>query len=490
MCFGSVVEAIAFQAGRVPDKVCLIENSRNKECTYGQLWNTVLYFFNSLKVAGLQPEENVVIHTEQTINFLAAGLAVQLAGGVFVPIEKGISGRRIVEMLDYMESRFYIAAEPADYNEVFISINPNEEITGTVTAAEYIFPDPERPGTILFTTGTTGSSKGIVLSHRALLAGCNNHIEQMDCTGDDIMLMPQPLNHINGLRRTLGLLILGARVVIENGVIYLKQYFEALRLYHVTVLSLVPAYLNLLLNNASEDLKSFSSQLRAVAIGTAATPVPHQERLRNLLPDTRLFITYGATEAAGMCYYEYSSYSIKPFCVGGTCKGSSMSFVDDNMNPVNDTSMDKPGIFAFEGPSVMMGYWKEKDLSSRILRDGRLILADIGYRGEDGLLYILGRRDDVIITGGLKVSPTEVEDATLQMEDIRECACIAIPDSFLGQVPKLFVAMNAGAEFSREKILRHLGNTLERYKVPKAIEVVDEIPRTSGTNKIKRSELK
>ena len=491
--YKSIVEVVAYHSKTIPNKVCLIEGLTGKECTYADFWRLVEIFSKKLQDIGVKSDDKVVVRTEQSINYLAYIMAIQLIGGVFVPIENNTPNLMIIEILNLVGTRFYVSSKPIEYDCGYLDINQDLdsiiEMKRPVDVDLY-YPSPEKESNILFTTGTTGKSKGIVHTHYSLFSTCINTIEETDCLVNDVVLMPQPLNHSYGLRRTLSFLYVGATIVLESGVVYTQHIINSIEKYHVTVLSLVPTHLSILIQAVSEDLYMLRNQIRVVTIGTSATPITYQEKLMELLPNSKLILSYGATEVPGVCYYEYSKYSIRPFCIGNACKGSQVSIVDDDLNIIASSSQDEPGILSIEGPSVMKGYWKDEEQTNHTLVNGKVILADVGYLGEDGFWYILGRRDDIIISGGFKISPIEVEDIALQVVGIKECACVPIADSIMGYVPKLYVVMNDGSVFSKEVILSHFQKKLESYKIPRVIVEIDELPRTKGTNKILRSALK
>ena len=492
MSYRSIVEAVAHHANHTPDKVCLIESASGKECTYSSLWKHILSFSKQLKQAGLKSGENVVVRTEQTIDFIIAGLAVHLTGGVFVPIERNISEQRVIEMLDYMDSRFLIAAKPVTRECVYIDINTiysDKLVIARENDENTVFPVPQALCDILFTTGTTGKSKGVMLTHEAQVAVCINVMEAMEYSSSDVQAVAHPLNHAGGLRRVYPILLVGGTCVVENGVIFIDKFFQSIQKYRVTSMNLVPAYVSLLLLNAPDKLKK-TDWLRVVSVGGALLPVQYQDQLRAVLPNTRLFVAYGATEAGALSSFEFSKYHKKPFCIGKPYSSTSIDFLDDSHNPVLSTTKNNPAIIAVTSPTVMSGYWKESELTNSVLTGKQLLMADIGYRGDDDLIYVLGRRDDVIITGGHKVSPAEIEEIVIQIEGVKECACVAVQDDIMGSIPKLYVVMHKGVEFSQRVIFNLLTKRLEAYKHPRIIEEIDVLPRTQGTAKINRNALR
>jgi long-chain acyl-CoA synthetase len=137
----------------------------------------------------------------------------------------------------------------------------------------------------------------------------------------------------------------------------------------------------------------------------------------------------------------------------------------------------------------MMGYWLDPSLTDSVLSDKRLVMADIGYLGDDGMLYIMGRRDDVINTGGNKVAPYEIEELAMKLPFVRECVCVGVTDKIKGYVPKLYVVTRDNEEYSQKEIYNFLSTHLETYKLPKYIEEVEAIPKTSDFGKPRRNIL-
>ena len=163
-----------------------------------------------------------------------------------------------------------------------------------------------------------------------------------------------------------------------------------------------------------------------------------------------------------------------------------MFIVDEDYNRIEATE-DNPGIIAIRSNTVTAGYWNEPEITANTIIDGVIYMTDLGYL-ENGYLYLVGRRDDVINVGGLKIAPTEVEDVVLRHETVDECVCIPYEDKRFGRVVKLLVKVKGGCELNAEELASYIADKVEDYKVPKFIEAVDEIPRTFN-GKIDRKKI-
>lgn len=489
MKFGSIVEALASHAAATPDHLCLVDEK--KTCTYAQAWQYIRLFSESLKALGLKPGDRVVVHMNQSIEAMVAALGIHLAGGVFVPVEKNIADSRIIEIMTFTDAEILVAVQPIKHDCAFVDLNTLCQPGRQPGPADdqVTFPRPDALSEILFTTGTTGKTKGVMLSFRNQLDAAENVVQAAELTDQDVYMIPQALSHSSGIRRSYAALLAGAVLVIQNDLVFIKEFFDAMNRCRVTVLSLVPAYLALLLELASEELQKYRKQLRVVQLMSTPTPEAQKARLCELLPETRFFNSYGATEAGAIADFEFSRYPGKANCIGTANINSRIVFMDDDGYVMAETAKDRPGLVTCEGPTIMQGYWKDPDLTTTVLKGGRLILSDLGYTDEDGHICLLGRRDDVINTGGNKVSPTEIEELVMRMPGIKECACVPMPDKIMGHVPKLYVVMKSGHEFLQQEIYAYLSGRLEAFKVPRIIEQLDALPRTTGVGKINRKAL-
>jgi long-chain acyl-CoA synthetase len=486
MKFLSVVEAVAYYGERVPDKVCLIDADTHHQMTYGDLWRLSRIFARRLLREGLQNGDRVIVRVGSLIETFIAQFGIYLAGGVYCPVEKRMKEQKILEMLDYFDSSFLISSERIDSKVKWIDIlNP---CCDTEPLHEYTFPSLEQLCAIIFTTGTTGKAKGVMLSMKSITEYINARYLAYGVDNEEVLLSVQPLDRVNGVKKCCAPLLNGGTLVHFTGVIFMADLFAAIKQYKVSTLSLQATVLSIMLNMARHMFADISVQIRIVSISGSLLSETHHRALRELLPDTKIFVYYGATEISPISCYEVKD-EYKPNCVGKPSQITRVLFVDEHGDAMENTSKSNCGIIACESATMMLGYWNAPELTAETIIDGRIILTDMGYMDSDGFLYLVGRRDDVIVSGGQKIAPYEIEEIVTQMPEVSECACVPHKDAVLGYVPRLFVAVKNGEEFSAKKISNYLSARIENFKMPRTILEIEKMPRVHGTNKIDRMKL-
>ena len=483
----SIVEALAEYAKVQPDKLFLADGK--VELTYLDAWKCVYGYAVHLRELGIRRGDHVVVRNSQNAQLVISQLAIQLVGAVFVPIEKNAADDRIA----------YLAAKQGEFSckwetiKDVLSYKMDDAAEMRISESDdengdsFRFPEPEETAEVLFTTGTTGKSKGIELTYESVIAVSENVIGSVEMKKDSVELIPVPLSHSHGLRRYYSNILNGGSVVIIDGVIFTKKFFGAIEKYHVTAIDLVPAALAALFKLSGDKLGEYADQIDYVQLGSAPIPNHDKEHLRELLPNTRLYNFYGTTESGCSCILDFNAMPDKKNCIGKPSCHAEFVFFDEQGNAI-DATEETPGFLACRGTMNMKGYYHEPQLNQEIMRDDYICTKDLAYVGEDGLIYMLGRKDDVIITGGNKVAPDEIEEIAGGFEGIADCACIPVPHPLLGAEPKLFVEMENGAAFDEQGIYEYLQGKLEAYKVPKLIEQIDKIPRTYN-GKLQRKKL-
>ena len=328
------------------------------------------------------------------------------------------------------------------------------------------FTPPSDIADILFTTGTTGRSKGVMISHDTILADGENLIEAHGYTRDHVFIINGPLNHIGSLSKIYPVMMTGGTLYLLESMKDLNAFFHALD-YPCEKMGtfLVPSSARILLQLARKQLGGYADKIDFIETGAAPMSRSDMEALCQVLPKSRLFNTYASTETGIICTYNFNDGQCTAGCLGRPMKHSSV-FITES------------GHVACSGKTLMSGYADDEAMTQAVLRDGVVYTADNGEIDSQGMLHLLGRDDDVINVGGFKVSPSEVEDVAQGHPSIKDCICIAVPSPITGNAVKLLYSTSNGEEIARRDLALFIASKLERYKVPMQYERVDEIKRT------------
>ena len=482
----SIAEAVAMYAKEQPNKLCLGDGKR--ELSYEAYWRSITGYAKRLKELGVGHGDCVVVRNSQNMEFVIVGLAIQLLGGIFVPVEKNIANNRIMEIYNMVQAKGYIANKaeevPGFYESMKQVFDYQDEAMDVDTFA---FPQWEDTAEILFTTGTTGVSKGIELTHKNVVSVAENVIGGVEMKKDNVELIPVPLSHSHGLRRYYSNMLNGSAVILMDGVVFTAKVFTNMEKYGVKSMDLVPAALATIFQLSGEKIGDYSEQMDYIQLGSAPIPEKDKDTLRKLFPNTRLYNFYGTTESGCSSILDFNKVRDDKNCIGRPTCHAKFAFVDNDGNHIEATK-ENPGLLACSGDMNMKGYYKSEKLNAETIKDGYIVTQDLSYMDENGMIYLLGRQGDVISSGGNKIAPSEIEDVTLEISGVLECACVPVSHPILGQEPKLFVVMEKDVSYDEEKVHQHLKDRLENYKVPKLIVELDKLPRTYN-GKIQRNVL-
>ena len=476
----SIVRCIFEHSKKNPQKTAIIAS--DDSVNYAMLWQLVANVSHYLKVAGIEVGDRVMVEADHTVEYLACCYGTHLAGGVFVPIENSIPESRVMEIAFEIQPKLILRGK-----HPLVGLNVEYNTLKEEEYSDFSFPEEAWLQEILFTTGTTGKSKGVMVTHYAQMNMCQSQNAVLNFSEDNMWMIPTPMNHAAGLRKTHMSMVRGSSVLLLNGFKDLRLFFKYMKEYHVTSLYLPPAGVHYILTLAGKQLSKYDEQLDFLYSSSAALPGGDKEKLIELLPHVRKFDAYGGSEVGAVVYIDYNAIHGDGTCVGKPNPGVDVFIVDDDYHPMYATK-NNPGIIAIRSNTVTAGYWGEPELTAATIRDGVIYMSDLGYISDDGFLFLVGRRDDVINIGGLKVAPTEVEDAALRYPTVQECVCIPHMDKQLGICVKLCVCMKSGYTLDAPSLLAFLEKRLESYKLPKFIEQIDSIPKTFN-GKIDRKKL-
>ena len=455
--------------------------------TYKELKSAIIRTAKYFKDRTLKESECVLIQATNCVDFVVGLFAIHYAGGIAVPIDGKLPEENIKSILSDTNARFIIADSITAYGADTIPLTGISRMEENGKDIELSFPKLDQYADVLFTTGTTGIPKGVLFNHLNLVGVVENLIGGSHMEDGTVYLVYGPLNHAFAIRKIYYTLFCGCTVVLMNGLIDLKLFYSMLDKYKVTATHLLPAAARIVLKLTSKQLAQYSDQLVMVESGTAPYPEEDMDKLRETLPNTRLYFGYGCSESDCITKLEFSKHPDKIGSVGMLTVNSEVKLVDAQKNEIHATK-DNPGFIACKSIVNMVGYWKEPELTAEVLQDGFFYTNDLGYIDEDGYLYVLGRVGDVINVGGIKVSAKEIEDLATKFPAIEDCAVIPVADPISTQTPKLFIQISNGTAYDEMELRDYLRSSLETYKVPKYIEVIDKIPR-NFIGKIQKSKL-
>lgn len=485
--FSSIVEAIYHHAQTTPDKLCLADDKGT--VSYSEYKNLIGRYAAYFSGIGIKAGDKVVMESCQAIGYLAITHALQLLDAIFVPVEHNCAADKIKSLAERTLAAAIIVEKADAFGDIAYTYEQlSEKCEGVEPVEVSKTPLKDTVSELLFSTGTTGKEKGIVIKHANDIALAENVMYGVEMEKDNVEMIPSPLNHSHGLRRYYANMYNGSTVVILGSVMDIMRFFKNIDTYNVNSMDLVPSALAVVLKLSKNKLSEYADRLRYIQLGAAPLMEQDKNKICELLPKTRLYNFYGSTESGCTCIYNFNTPNTKKNCIGKPTHNTTLLIVDDDRRLLNSTE-GNTGLLATKGGMNMVEYYEDEEETKQVLIDGVVYSNDIGYMDEDGDVILLGRKGDVINVGGNKVSPEEVESAAKTMEAIADCGCIPVSDPAKGQVPKLFVQMASGKEFNSVEIRKYLASKLEPYKVPAFIEQIDVIPR-SYNGKLLRKELK
>ena len=485
----SIVEAVFLHAKETPDKLCVAD--AGSSYTYPEYSGKISKIARLLTDKTVGAGDKVVVKCTQNVDYLALAFGIQLIRAIFVPVEKSCSDEKLMHIAEICKAKLVFTDKTGDLNDGFMIL-----ITDFIRESEVLeesaflpenFPGKNEICEILFSTGTTGKEKGIEITNANNIALAENVIYGVEMKDDNVELIPSPMNHSHGLRRYYANMYKGASVIVQNGVMNAKLFFNLMDKYKVNSIDLVPTALSVLLKLSKDKFGEYKEVLRYIQLGSAPLMEGDKNKVKSLLPNTRLYNFYGSTESGCICIYDFNSGKDKPNCIGRPTHNAEIFMVDENRKTVL-SSKENTGLLASRGGQNSPGYFEDEEETKLAMEDGVVYSKDEAYFDEDGDIILLGRKNDVINVGGNKVSPEEIENEVLKIEGIKDCGCISVKDAVKGEVPKLFVVMEAGREPDIKQIKTVLMGKMEAFKVPQFIEIIDKIPRTFN-GKILRREL-
>jgi len=503
-------------AVRFPDKTALVCGT--ERLTYAEISQMANRLANALIARGVRRGDRVAVCLDSCSEAVISIFAILKAGAIFTVLDHTIKSdglRHIVN--DCSATSLVISADKLRDVEVALEQAPclgSVCVAGvsadlpehqrlrffsfdqTIKGSEFGADAPRKQcmdsdlAALIYTSGTTGRPKGVMLTHLNMFAASESVISYLENDPSDVILNVLRLSYSYGLYQVLTGFSVGGTVILERSLAYPYLLLDLIKRERVTAFPLVPTIAAMLLQF---DLNRHDlSSLRYITSAGAALPVSHAQLLRKWLPRARLFIMYGQTECKRISYLPPEQLDSRPNSVGIAIPNEEVFIVDEAGHPVG------PGVvgeLVVRGPHVMQGYWGLPEETARALRPGPvrgervLYTGDLFTMDEEGYLYFVARKDDIIKTRGEKVSPREIEDVLSAIEGLLEVAVVGVPDDVFGHSIKAVVTLRDGFSISAQEIQRHCAMHLEDFKVPRYVEFRTSLPKTDR-GKIDRREIR
>jgi malonyl-CoA/methylmalonyl-CoA synthetase len=452
--------------------------------TFGELSRAARAHAARLVADGVRPGERVAVWATADLPTVAAVVGDALLGVATVPLNPALGERELAHVLSDAAPRLVLAADPASFSARTPGVRA---IALDGPLADPAPPDEDAPLLVLYTSGTTGPPKGAVITHRNAAFDLDALAGAWGWTEEDVLVHALPLFHVHGLvLGVLGSLRVGS--CLELLPRFAPEALCAAMAAGGTMTFGVPTMYHRLAEHCEAHPAEAGKLARArlVVSGSAALPVREHERLARLLGQ-RVVERYGLTETLINCAARHDGPR-NPGTVGPPLRGIALRLVDDARRPV-PAGPDVLGEVAVKGPNVFPGYLNRPDATAAAMDgEGFFHTGDLATLTAEGELRIVGRRStDLIKTGGYKVGAGEVEAALLEHPAVREAAVIGAPDDDLGERIVAFVVPTPGASPSAEELAEHVAHLLAPHKRPRAVRLVEALPRNAMGKVLKRA---
>jgi len=501
-------ELLELTVSRTPEKTALIAGGRRY--SYREIDRLATGLAAALQQRGVKRGDRVAIFADNGIEVVAGVYGTLKAGAVFMPINSLTKSDKLVYLLNDSRAAALVTihslrgiwepavAQASHIEACIVADLPAGEsgerlvsfeaaVASSAQSLRDVRTIDQDLASIIYTSGSTGEPKGVMLTHLNMVSAARSVNGYLRMNGDDVILCSLPLAFDYGLYQILMGFMIGATVVLERSFSFPVKVLETMVAEGVTVFPGVPTMFSMIMG--LKNLQQFDlRRLRMITNTAAALSERHIEELRALFPKATLFSMYGLTECKRVTYLPPDQLDERPTSVGRGMPNEEVWLVDDLGRRLPN---GYTGELVIRGSNVMRGYWEKPEHTARRLKPGPnagemvLYSGDIFRTDEEGYLYFVARKDDIIKSRGEKVSPKEVENVIYGLEGVQDVAVVGVADEILGQAIKAFVVLRSDCGYTEKAIVRHCQAHLESFMVPKYVAIVPELPKTD-TGKIKK----
>jgi long-chain acyl-CoA synthetase len=475
----------------------------NRKISWDRLKKKVDTFARALEIIGVKKGDLVPILLGNSVEYIVALLGIQKLGAAAVPINTFLKEEEITFILNDTEAKILIASSKFKNNLKDIRKNTNvkkiiwegdvdnidennisfSEILSNFESHEVKeLPKIDDLAVIIYTSGTTGKPKGAMLTYKNFFANIYGVNELIKLTNKDRFIAYLPMFHSFTLTVNILLpMFYGAPVVIIRSIMPFSNVIKQTLLKRVTIFTGVPDVYSALSRAKLPFYFHLFNKVRFFISGAAPLPAEVLERFSKKFKKAKLLEGYGLSECSPVVAVNRPELQ-KPLSVGPAIPGVEVKIVNDELVEV---PLGEPGEIIVKGDNVMKGYYKREDATDETIINGWLLTGDIGKMDEDGYIYILDRKKDLIISKGVNIYPREIEEVCLKYPGVKECAVVGKKENG-DEIPVAFVEPEENAKINELDLKKFLKKHLANYKVPKAIYIVDELPKNATGKVLKR----
>jgi len=498
-----MVERVRNVVERNPEKTAVVDGSRR--ISYGALWAEIERVAGFLQTSGLRKGDRAAIWLENSYEYIAAYYGIQLGGGVVVPLNPAARSKEIVRALTHSNTGWlFTSGRNAELKKVEESLprvtvvciaedggnSAGSSVRVPWSALERVSPQVRKLtsndfASIVYTSGTTGRPKGVLLSHGNISCNVTSILDYLALQPDDRIVNVLPFFYSYGNSVLQTHLAVGGTVILENSLVYPHRVVERVVSEKATGFSGVPSTFILLLRRV-RLMEYDLSQLRYVTQAGGPLAPASIQQFCDAVPGCQFFVMYGQTEAtARIAYLPPERLAEKTGSAGIAIPGVEIQIRSESGGIC---SVGEVGEIYVRGRNVMQGYWDDPAATGEVMQEGWLRTGDLAYVDEEGFLFIQGRNAEMIKVGANRINPLEIEEILCEIPGVAEAAVVGIPDEILGETIRAVVRPALGATLDRKAILAHCRDRLPLFKLPKQVDFVEELPRTAS-GKLQRRAL-
>lgn len=512
------VQDLLIQTARVfPDRIAISHEDR--QLTFAKLDKASDQIASHIRTLNINAGERAAILFENGIDYAILFFGTLKAGLVAVPLDTSLGGDSLSKILADCNARL-LFTQAKFRRKIPELLKDNSAITAVIadkhvgTGRTELHPvllesiigdssqnsEPHEPGdnqphlhdspldfsdpsgansphelaAVFYTSGSTGAGKGVMLSHKNLVSNTIGTVQYLRLTPNDSVLVILPFYYIYGNSLLLTHVACGGRLVIDNRFLYPEVVLDTMEQERATGFSGVPSNFLILLGNSTFATRKLEHLRYFTQAGGAMAPETIR-RLISVFGHKEIFIMYGQTEAAPrVTWLPPERLNEKLGSIGIAVPGVTIEILDDDDRPV---PIGETGEIVVSGPNVMMGYWNQAAENAEVLRNGKLHTGDLAKQDADGYFWVVGRKKEIIKSGGNRVSAKEVEECLLANEIVLEASVVGVPDDILGEAIRAVIVLRSGMESSPKEMQGYCKKHLADFKIPKQIVFAAELPK-------------